>query len=46
MGKYDVKKGQVLHRQGEAIEQLDFVLKGSVSIHSGEDAALQAELNK
>ncbi len=43
MGKYDVKKGQVLHRQGEAIEQLDFVLKGSVSIHSGEDAALQAD---
>ena len=43
MGKIDVTKGQVLHRQGEAVESLELLLKGSVSLKSGEDYALQAE---
>ena len=43
MGKYDVTKGQVLHRKGEAIEHLDLLLKGSVSIQSGDEVALQAD---
>ena len=42
MGKFEVKKGQVLHKQGEPVECLDLLLKGSVSVHSGADVALQA----
>ena len=43
MGKYDVTKGQVLHRKGEAIEHLDLLLKGSVSIQSDDEVAVQAD---
>lgn len=43
MGKIDVAQGQVLHRQGDSIDSLELILKGSVSIQSGEDIALRAE---
>ena len=43
MGKMDVVKGQILHRKGDRVEALELILKGSVSIRSGEDFALQAD---
>ena len=43
MGKFDVAKGHVLHRQGDAIENLELLLKGSVSLRAGENVALEAE---
>lgn len=42
MEKQEITKGRVLHHQGETVKRLELVLKGSVSVHAGDDVALQA----
>ena len=43
MGKIDVAQGEVLHRQGDSVESVELLLKGSFSLQAGEDYALQAD---
>ena len=43
MAKISITKGQVLHRQGDSVDTLDLLLKGSISMRYGEEFAITAK---
>ena len=40
MGKLDIAKGQLLHRQGDTVSDIAIILKGSFTISDGADINL------
>lgn len=42
MRKFDIAQGQVLHRQGDIVNTLEIILKGSISIKRDEAVSVQA----
>lgn len=42
MRKFDISQGQVLHRQGDVVNTLEIILKGSITIKRGDEVAVQA----